>query len=229
MIQQINLYQEEFRVIHHRINLSLLGGVALVLLVLVGSSFYQMLIVNDLETELNSKNNELKSLEQSYAALEKAVQPRAMDMNLAESVEKARRSNQEKLRAKNYLSGDGVGNITGFSSLLQGLGRQRDEIEELWLKNIKFSDGGFEMRLVGSNYRPELLPGFIQALKDEELYRDREFREIRISRSTLDNKTMDFVLGTRNKGDDSDNDANKSDRTLFMARLKRVTEEKVSR
>ncbi len=227
MIQQINLYQDEFRVVPNWAKLSLLAGIALVIVVLLGSSLYQVSVINDLEAELTNTNKTLKSLEQSYEALEKSIKPKAIDMNLAEQVEKVKRSNEGKIRAKNYLSGDGAGNITGFSSLLQGLGRQRDEIEELWLKRIEFSDGGFDMRLVGSNYRPELLPDFIQALNDEDLYKDREFREIKITQSTQDEKTVDFVLATRSKEDIAQGEANMSDKALFMSRLKRSSEERV--
>lgn len=225
MIQQINLYQEEFRVVPNWASLSLLAGAAVLTVLLLGSVFYQASAINELEAELKNNNDVLKSLEQSYDALEKNNKPRAIDMNLAERVEKAKRSNEEKIRAKNYLSGEGSGNITGFSALLQGLGRQRDQIEELWLKKIKFSDGGFDMRLTGSNYRPGLLPDFIQALNDEDLYRDREFREIKINQSTHDKKIVDFVLGTRHKADVTGGGVNMADKALFMARLKRFKEE----
>lgn len=229
MIQQINLYQDEFRIVPNWARLTLLAGIAFVILVLLGSSIYQSSVISNLEAELKNNNNILKGLEVSYDALEKANKSRAIDMNLVEQVEKAKRSNEGKIRAKNYLSGDGAGNITGFSSLLEGLGRQRDEIEELWLKKIKFSNGGFDMRLVGSNYRPGLLPDFIQALNDENLYRDREFRQIKITQSTEDKKTVDFVLATRNKDDKEEGEANMADKAVFMARLKRFNEDKVAR
>lgn len=229
MIQQINLYQDEFRVVPNWANLSLLAGAVVLILLLLGSVLYQASVVSDLEAELTTNSNVLKSLEQSHEALEKTNKPRAIDMNLAEQVEKVKRSNQEKIRAKNYLSGDGAGNITGFSALLQGLGRQRDEIEELWLKKIKFSDGGYDMRLVGSNYRPGLLPAFIQALNNEPLYRDREFREIKINQSTEDRRIVDFVLATRNKQAGPESAVNLSDKSLFMARLKRSKDESVTR
>lgn len=224
MIQQINLYQLEFRKVSNWISLSFFAGVGLMVLILLASSFYQALSLDDLETELSARNSELNSLEQSYQALQKTVQPRAIDMNLAERVLKVKRSNEEKIRAKNYLSGDGAGNLTGFSSLLQGLGRQRDKIEELWLKKIQFSDGGYDMRLYGSNYQAELLPEFIQALNEEDLYKDREFRQIKINRSTQDKKIIDFELATRNKEDSVGLKSNRLDVALFMARLKRISE-----
>lgn len=229
MIQQINLYQDEFRVVPNWANLTLIAGIAVLILLLLGSVVYQASVVNELETELQTQNDELKSLEQSYEALEKTSKPRALDMNLAEQVEIIKRSNQEKVRAKNYLSGDGAGNITGFSALLQGLGRQRDEIEELWLKKIEFSNGGYDMRLLGSNYRPGLLPDFIQALNNEPLYRDREFREIKINQSTENTKIVDFVLATWNKESGLESEVNVADKSLFMARLKRSRDEAVAR
>ena len=142
MIQQINLYQNEFRTTRNRARLLSQAAVALLVLLMIGSNFYLSSLLSGLEAEQSRKKNELKSLETGQQALQQAVKPRAIDMNLAERLQQVKRSNEEKLRAKNYLSTGGTGNIAGFSALLQGLGRQRDQVEELWLKQIQFSEGG---------------------------------------------------------------------------------------
>lgn len=221
-MQQINLYQEEFQVGYNWKKIGVTGSVVLLVLIFVGINAYQVYATNQLRVKLVSKQNTLKSLGQSYAILEKKEKPKARDMNLVAELERIKQSNIEKLRALNYLSGNDAGNMTGFSFLLQGLGKNRDSINDLWLKKIQFSTGGYDMRLSGSSYQPELLPKFIQTLSDEVIYKDREFREIEISRSEKNNKVMDFILDTQYQAKVSDDSAKQASVALFMARLKQL-------
>ncbi|MCK5001560.1 MAG: hypothetical protein KAS57_00940 [Gammaproteobacteria bacterium] len=221
-MQQINLYQKEFQAGYNRDKIGVISLIVLLTLILAGTNSYQVYTLNQLRTELANKKGTLKSLEHSYAVLEKEVKPKARDMKLAASVDRMKRSNAEKLRALNYLSGNDAGNVTGFSFLIQGLGRKRDKINDLWLKKIQFGRGGYDMYLSGSSYQPELLPKFIQALSDEEIYKGREFREISMLRSAENNKVMDFVLDTRYQAKVKDSEVNNASVTLFMARLKKM-------
>ena len=146
-MQQINFYQEEFRTRTDWKKQGIIASVAVLVLVLAGFNVNQIYSTNQLSAELENKKNTLKSLEQSYALLEKTVKPKAKDMNLVAELERVKRNNTEKLRALNYLSGNDSGNMTGFSILMKGLGRKRDTINDLWLKKIQLSRGGYDMRL----------------------------------------------------------------------------------
>lgn len=225
-MQQINLYQKEFHVSYNWRRIGVAGSMAILLLILAGININQIYTADRLRTELENTNNTIKSLEQSYSALAKNTRPKARDLNLLAELENMKRSNGEKLRTLNYLSGNDAGNMTGFSFLLQGLGRKRDIINDLWLKKIKFSHGGYDLRLSGSSYQADLLPKFIQALGDEEIYKDREFRELKISRSDGNKKVVDFVLDTRHQTDNYGAAAKDVSAALFMARLKQLAGEK---
>lgn len=227
-MQQINLYQKEFFLSYDYRRISVVGSFLLLLVIFALVNFYQTYSERQLRAELENKTKTLKSIEQSYAVLEIKAKPKAKDMNLAADLERTKRNNTEKRRALNYLSGNDAGNISGFSFLLQGLGRQRDSIKDLWLKKIKFSHGGYHMYLGGSSYQAELLPKFIQALSEEEIYQDREFKELNILRSKDNEKTVDFVLDTQYqaKAKASDDEIMDKSVALFMARLKQLSAEK---
>lgn len=224
-MQQINLYQNEFHVHRDWRRTGIFGAVVLVIVVFGGISASQAYMTSQLRTELATKQKALKNLELTYAALEKNATPKAQDMNLLAELESVKRSNREKSRALNYLSGNDAGNMTGFSYLMQGLGRKRDTINDLWLKKIKFSRGGYDMHLSGSSYQADLLPQFVQALSDEEIYKDRVFKEIKILRSAADHKVMDFILDTRFQSELNDLADTNQSVTLFMARLKQLAGE----
>ncbi len=225
-MQQVNLYQKEFFHSYDYRRIAVVGSLLLLLLIFVLVNFYQTYSARQLRVELENKTETLRSIEQSYAVLEVKAKPKAKDMNLAADLERTRRNNIEKRRALNYLSGNDTGNISGFSFLLEGLGRKRDSVKDLWLKKIMFSRGGYHLRLDGSSYRPDLLPKFIQALSEEAIYKDREFKELKISRSKDNKKMVDFVLDTQYQSKASDEVLVDKSVALFMARLKQISAEK---
>jgi len=230
-MQQVNLYQDEFHLSYNHRRVGVAGIVILLALVFALVNSYQIYSTSHLHAELENETNALKSIEQSYVILQSNAKPKAIDMNLVARIERVKRNNAEKRRALNYLSGNNAGNTSGFSFLMQGLGKKRDDINDLWLKKIKFSRGGYDLHLSGSSYQPDLLPKFIQALGEEEIYKDREFKEIKILRSVDNKKMMDFVLDTQfqakgaaNKK--SNNETVNNSIALFMARLKQLSAEK---
>ena len=230
-MQQVNLYQDEFHLSYNHRRVAVAGIFLLLALVFAVVNSYQIYTTNHLRPELESKTNAMKSFEQSYVILQSNAKPKAIDMNLVAQMERVKRNNAEKRRALNYLSENNAGNTSGFSFLMQGLGKKRDNINDLWLKKIKFSRGGYDLYLSGSSYQPDLLPKFIQVLSEEEIYKDREFKEIKILRSKDNKKMMDFILDTQYQAkgfanQKPDNEVVDKSIALFMARLKQLSAKK---
>jgi hypothetical protein len=224
-MQKVNLYQQEFHSTRNWQRSGAFVAAGLLALLLVGANIGQMIKLSGLEHSLAQKNSTLEVKRVALEALRKNTKPIARDTELAAMVEKLRISNAEKTRAINHLNGSEISNVTGFSHLLQSLGRQRDSIDDIWLTRIRFSDGGFNMRLDGSSYRPELLPEFIKALNQEVLYRDREFSDLRISRSSSNSHMVEFLLDTQERDAYKRKDKERDTRSLalFMARLKQLS------
>ena len=225
-MQHVNFYQDEFQFHLNWRLVGIVGSVVFVLLIFAGYNISQVFTANQLSAELSTKQNLLKNLEQTYSSLEVAAKPRARDMNLLASLERLKRDNTEKLRALNYLSGNDAGNTTGFSFLMEGLGRKRDNIDDLWLKNITFSRGGYDMRLAGSSYQADLLPKFIKILSNEEIYKDREFKNIKLSRSDKNSKVIDFIVDTQYQVEEKNPESGEASMAMFMARLKQMSASK---
>lgn len=221
-MQQINLYHKEFHDVRDWRKTGIIGAVILTLVALAGINAVQIYKTSQLQAELENKNQKIKNFEHTYAALQKNVKPRAKDMALVAELENIKRSNSEKLRALNYLSGNDAGNTVGFSYLMEGLGRERDKISNLWLKKIKFSHGGYDIHLSGSSYEPDLLPKFVQALSNEDIYKDREFKEVKVSRADHNKRIVDFVLDTQYQPKKNSAAEKNQPFALFMARLKQL-------
>ncbi len=226
-MQHINLYHAEFRTAANHKKIVMIVAACLVLLVFIGIYMMQLNAISQLDRQLAKKLAELKTMEVSVAALEEKAKPRAQDMNLVVELERLKQANASKLRASNYLRGNDTGNIQGFSTLLKGLGRQRDTINELWLTKIEISQGGFDMRLTGKNHQAKLLPQFIEALSNEPLYKDREFMQMKINRSDSSNNILEFVLDTRHTESVVDDADRYRSKKHFMAKLKALSEQPV--
>jgi hypothetical protein len=222
-MQKVNLYQQEFHNVRNWSRTGAFAAMGLLALVLVGINIGQVVKLADLERTLAQKTSALEIKQVTLEALRKNTRPIARDMDLAAQVDRLRNSNAEKTRAINYLNGNEISNDTGFSQLLQSLGRQRDSIDDIWLTRIKFSDGGYNMRLDGSSYKPELLPEFIQALNQEVLYKDIEFRNLRISRSQSNGRMVEFLLDTRARDAIDSKSPDALSLAMFMTRLKKFS------
>ena len=70
------------------------------------------------------------------------------------------------------------------------------------------------------------MPKFIQALSEEAIYKDREFKELNIVRSKDNKQMVDFILDTQYQAKEPDDEIVDKSVALFMARLKQLSAEK---
>lgn len=223
-MQQINLYQNKRSNTRSLQSIAIMASVALLFILIIAVYVMQLRSIDKLDQQLAKKQAELAIMEKSLEIIKQKARPAAQDMSLAIELENLKLANASKKRASSYLQGSDTGNLSGFSSLLEGLGRQRDTIEKLWLSKIKISDGGFDVQLYGNSYEANLLPEFVAALSDEVLYSNREFRQIKITRSESSEKILNFMLDTRH-AESKLSDANRHDlKKRFMAMLRQQDE-----
>lgn len=202
MKQDINLYQAQFHKIIDLRQLGALLSIALLLIICLGTNFYQITRIDILENKITLNQNLLKDKELSYLALQKNFEQRVIDKNLADQVSKAKALNTIKYEAISILAGNDNSNKAGFSMLLQSLGRQKEKVGNIWLEEVNIDNGGFDMRLIGKHSRPELLLAFVKGLSNEELYADSEFKQVKINRTEKNNGKIEFVLDTGNTAED---------------------------
>jgi len=216
MKQYINLYQEQF---HKRKDWEKIGKFSVFLLFLVlffGFSLYKTITINSLENLIIERQENLRRLENQYRILEKNNISKVKDMKLATEVSRMRNISKGREQAIDILEGDDVGNMVGFSSLLQSLGRQRDKIKNIWLTELYIGNGGYDIRLTGNHFGPELLLQFIEGLGSEVLFEDREFKYVKISESKEKANTTKFVLDTRKESGDIINENYQLSKEAYM-------------
>ena len=101
---------------------------------------------------------------------------------------------QAYLSLLQMLSGNQPGNRHGLSAHLAGLARQ--DLSTVWLRRIRFSDGGDQILLEGGSTREADIPLYLQRLTDQPVFAGREFEHLRLSRAVQASSSIDFVLQT---------------------------------
>ena len=223
MTQYINFYQQEFRRKNDFHKWAIRGGIGITLALLIAINLLQQFNIRQLGNELTQKQDLLNSRKLVHQTLETQLKPKQQNPVYLAQVETLRQANQSRLRALNLLSHRESDNMIGFSFLLDGLGRQRDTIEGIWLKKIRFDDGGYSLRLDGYSHSAELLPRLVQTLAKEEILRGHEFRHVKISRSAEHQQIMDFELDTKLREQPNEAHAMPAEMALFLEKLKQLT------
>lgn len=195
MTQQINLYQPILRrqrkVFSANTIVVLLAGFMAIMTLLWGVDRWQL---EQLREDLVRMQAQERESTQRIVELTRSLGSQAIDPQLQENVEAKRRESRLKRELLNRISGSDLGESAGFSSALEGLGRQR--LQGLWLTLIVLDDGGREVRLQGISQDAALVPKFIQQLSAERSFQGRGFRQLEMNRSETLRNAVNFRLAT---------------------------------
>ena len=192
-MQQINLYQDDFRPRREVLSLrQVVAGLGALMLVLLAVSAWQGWQNRQLAAEVEAQRQALKQSEARLAALRKANPPREPDPKLARTVERLAQRVETKRRVLAVLSGKTFGNTEGFVPQLTGLARQR--IEGLWLTELRLHAGGTRLDMAGNALKPELVPRYLQRLGKEAVFSGTAFETFRLERPEKGPSWVRFVL-----------------------------------
>jgi len=192
-MQQINLYQDEFRPRREVVTSGqVLIGLAALLAVLVLIGFWQGWRNSQLAAGVEALRQTVATREARVAELQQKVAQRKPDPRLVETVQKLERRVEIKRQVLAVLSGRSFGNTEGFVPQLTGLARQR--IEGLWLTGLRLHAGGTRLDMTGNALKPELVPRYLQRLANEDVFAGTAFRTFRLDRSAERPAWIHFVL-----------------------------------
>jgi len=195
-MQQINLYQEQFR--HRR---DFLDARHLALVLVVGL----VLLAAD-STYLDWSAGRAAARADTVAATRTAVQQRLQKTQAQLRQAQARAGSDQRLASLHaeldakqqlldYLQRGPLTASTGFSPFLRGLARQH--VPGVWLDTIEVDAGGEHLRLEGHALAPRRVPQLIAALGDQPAYSGHTFRTLSIDRPKDHDHRVDFVLASK--------------------------------
>jgi len=173
MMQQINLYLPEFR--PHRDYFSAENSAIFLLVLLVLMIFLQV-----------SRSSQLAALESQVVELEMQQQQQKDQLDslkkkpvlgrsaaLEQEVARTREAIRNREAIAEVISGQSLGNQTGFSHQLLALGEQR--VEGISLKSFDLRRGGSFARLEGVSLKAESVPLYVARLQGDSSFAATRF------------------------------------------------------
>lgn len=196
-MQHINLYLPRFQ--PQKTLLS--ARVTLVVWLILGVSLlgFQWALQRSnraLDAELLVARQSEKSNRALLGTLSKEVpikQPSQLLEQEIKRLEKDRNARQEVLKALGGDRGQEERDLQ-FSRYLEALARQR--VTGLWLTHIRITEDGRRLGVKGKTLDGKLLPGYLQALKGEAVFKGAQFNTLHLSRSADNANYLDFTLYT---------------------------------
>ncbi|GLQ33517.1 hypothetical protein [Litoribrevibacter albus] len=193
--QKINFYSDEFRppviqlptakmVQYLGLSLGVLIAVALMLYYPIPTLDEEITALN---TRLADKQAELKEAKRKYPKL---VKSKALETQLAA----LREQNNNKIRLLNYLKSDTLKDAQAYSGVFEDL-TQFDH-RQVWLTRIDVLSEGQSMRLTGLVSQPDVLPGYIDGLKQAASFKGRAFNLFNLERDEDNKNYLHFILST---------------------------------
>lgn len=196
MHQQVNLYRPELR--HQSKPFSAVFLLILVLATacatgaITGYSHWQLGRAEALQASIESG---LAAQRARNARMQTMLARINADDSLEQQIAEGRKEIAAMRRVLDYLERIQQRPRHEFSDYLGALARR--PVQGLWLTRVGIQGDARELELSGSALEPALLPRFIDAIGQEDVYRGREFRNLRISREEPDSGPVVFRLSTR--------------------------------
>lgn len=195
-MQQINLYQEQFRTRRDPFGARTLAvALAALILVLVGVSVWLQLSAADTAERLQMAEQRRDRVEQQVLAMRSRLEALAeADAATASEPARLRAELVAKQRLMEYLEDGPLAHRDGFSEHLDGLAQR--VVTDLWFDRIVLERGGDRLRFEGHALRAADVPKMIAALGQEDVFTGHAFRSLVIERPEDAEWRVDFMLSS---------------------------------
>ncbi|WP_250656573.1 PilN domain-containing protein [Alkalimarinus coralli] len=194
-MQQINLYTHELKPTKVILPLSqMVAGLSVLLVVLVAIQLLYRAEVVDIEEQLLPKQQRLDLAQQQVSEQEAQLKGMQKDESLVTLNHKLNQQTVARKQLLTMLDSVVTANRYPFSNLLTGLARQR--VDQLWLTQIQFANGGATVGLKGKALKAEAVPHYLQMLRGEALLLGRSFNLFQLSTDEEKDEILHFTLSS---------------------------------
>lgn len=175
MSQQINLYNEELLRQSKSISgLRVLQGCGLLLFVLILFYSFMLYQVNEQEQQLVDGEKNLATEQAKLAELSHKTTVLTIEQELKAAEDEA----LAQRAIINALKSGVIGNTRGYSEYMRAFAKQW--LEGLWLTGFNIDGDATQMSISGAALAPELVPTYIQRLKNEKIMRGKTFASLQM-------------------------------------------------
>lgn len=200
MSQQINLFNPQFAVKRTEFSgKTMLKGLGLVMVgcvLLTAFLYYRVDVlkesVSTAQARLMKAGGELQQIRAQHA-------PKTKSQELEAQVQQTEQEMQALARVLDILNKGNIGNTDGYSAYLQALARQ--SMEGIWLTGFNIVGAGNKVVLEGKAIMPDLLPLYINRLKNEPVFQGKSFGTLEIATSAMPDMQSNASARTGMKAD----------------------------
>ncbi len=174
MSQQINLFNPIFlkqkKYFSATTLIQALGLILLGSIVVVAYASYQL---SRLKDEAQSTATQLASIQVELNKVNVEYAPRQKSKSLEEEIQKITTELKSHQQVFDFLQKGELGNTKGYSEYLRAFSHQI--VDGLWLTGLSIVGAGNEIGLQGRTLQPELVPAYINRLKQEPVMQGKSF------------------------------------------------------
>ncbi|MBI2313149.1 MAG: fimbrial assembly protein [Betaproteobacteria bacterium] len=181
MSQQINLFSPIF--LKKKKYFSAVTMLQALGLIVLGSAVfwgYAVSQVSSLGRQAVETDKRLKVERQRFARLSAEYSPERKSKELEAEVKKAEAQVRSRQQIVDVLRSGVLGNTEGYSQYFRAFARQ--SINGLWLTDLSIVGAGSEIGVGGRVLSPELVPAYVQRLRQEPVMEGKSFGSLRIQR-----------------------------------------------
>lgn len=174
MSQQINLFNPLFRQQKKYFSaLTMLQAIGIILLGAILLALYAGYRTSRLEGEVAVAAAQAGAAQDQLAKVTAALPPRQKNKALGEQVRKMEADMASLQKNAAMLQSGELGNTRGYAEYLRAFARQI--VDGIWLTGFSIQAAGSEVGLQGRTVRPELVPTYINRLKNEPVMQGKSF------------------------------------------------------
>lgn len=193
IIQQVNLYQDQFR--EKKLLFSARQVFSLVMILLLGGASGSYFIQSDLDhakrenyAVKQSQKQITDELNAANAELAELLADKRMDLEIAGLSREV--SARKKVLA--FVSANQFGSGEGFSSYLTALSKLH--VDNIWLNEISLSENFVKIR--GSALNADLVPTYFSRFSEEPIFQGNRFNIFQLDRKQDTDWKVDFEIAT---------------------------------
>ena len=179
MSQQINLFHEDLHKAGKGFSvLNMLQGLGVILFCAILFYAYAAYQTRQLQQQLEKANKSLATEQRRLAALTAQFSQQRSGLTIDQELTKVAAEAAAQREVINALKIGVIGNTKGYSEYMQAFARQT--LNGLWLTGFSIDGDAMQMSISGAALSPELVPGYIMRLNNEQVMRGKTFASLQM-------------------------------------------------
>jgi hypothetical protein len=179
--QQINLYNADFAPKRDFSSLSVLATAwGLAVLIVVAAVLATTARLDKVKQNLAQESQVRGVAQAEMTRLATRLSARRPDLELAAKLVRLENGLASRNEVMRTLHAGVIGDIQGFSEHLEAFARQT--LSGLWLTGLEVSSAGRNVVIEGRATLPELVPGYVRRLNQEQVMRGHAFSQLEMQR-----------------------------------------------